>query len=114
MQEWHCKNDNAHLKRLAQWVPKLKAIGLDNIWVPPCCKASSPEGNGYDIYDLWDLGVRASLLNVQRLWYIHQSRCFATYLQEFDQKGSVATKWGTKEDLTNLIKVGKEHGVGIM
>lgn len=35
---------------------------------PAPTKADSPDGNGYGIYDLFDLG-------------------------EFDQKGSVATKW---------------------
>lgn len=37
-----------------------------------------PLGNGYDIYDLYDLG-------------------------EFDQKGAVATKWGTRQELEDLI-----------
>lgn len=35
-------------------------------------------GNGYDIYDLYDLG-------------------------EFDQKGAVPTKWGTKQELEDLV-----------
>ena len=52
------------------------------------CKGSSKTGNGYDIYDLYDLG-------------------------EFDQKGSVATKWGTKEELLRLAHTAKENGVGI-
>lgn len=55
---------------------------------PPGCKASSQQGNGYDIYDLYDLG-------------------------EFDQKGGVGTKWGTKEELLSLAKAGKEVGVGL-
>jgi alpha-amylase len=37
-------------------------------------------------YDIWDLG-------------------------EFDQKGSVGTKWGTKEDLLQAIKVARERGI---
>ncbi len=69
-------------------MPKLKAIGISNIWLPPGCKGSNPKGVGYDIYDLYDLG-------------------------EFDQKGSRGTKWGTKEELMELSKVAKEHGVGL-
>lgn len=80
--------DGKHWKRLLEALPKLKAIGIDNIWLPPGCKASSPNGNGYDIYDLYDLG-------------------------EFNQKGSRATKWGTKEELMELAKLAKESGVGL-
>jgi alpha-amylase len=39
-------------------------------------------GNGYDIYDLWDLG-------------------------EFDQKGARSTKWGSMEELRTLIQAAK-------
>lgn len=86
--EWNVPADNKHWKRLAAEVPKLKSIGIQNIWLPPLCKAANPEGVGYDIYDLYDLG-------------------------EFDQKGSRATKYGTKEELLELVKVAKEHNVGI-
>ncbi|KAF2011021.1 glycoside hydrolase family 13 protein [Aaosphaeria arxii CBS 175.79] len=86
--EWNVPADKAHWKRLATALPKLKAIGIDNIWLPPGCKASSPEGNGYDVYDLYDLG-------------------------EFDQKGGRATKWGTKEELQELCKIAREQGVGV-
>ncbi|KAK5004112.1 hypothetical protein LTR28_009332, partial [Elasticomyces elasticus] len=66
--EWNVPADGKHYQRLCGAIPGLKAIGINNIWLPPGCKASSPEGNGYDVYDLYDLG-------------------------EFDQKGSRATKW---------------------
>lgn len=48
----------------------------------------SPSGNGYDIYDLYDLG-------------------------EFDQKGSRPTKWGTKEELLGLLWLAQDLGVGV-
>jgi alpha-amylase len=69
-------------------LPGLKEIGIDNLWLPPACKASSDNGNGYDVYDLYDLG-------------------------EFDQKGSVRTKWGSKDELMELSKKAKELGVGL-
>jgi alpha-amylase len=69
-------------------VDALKGIGVSNIWLPPGCKAASPEGNGYDIYDLYDLG-------------------------EFDQKGGVRTKWGTKDELLQLSHHAKEKGIGL-
>lgn len=86
--EWNCPADGKHYQRLLKALPNLKACGIDNVWLPPGCKASSPEGNGYDIYDLYDLG-------------------------EFDQKGSVRTKWGTKEDLLALSKKAEELGMGL-
>ena len=46
-------------------------------------------GNGYGIYDLYDLG-------------------------EFDQKGSVATKFGTKDDLLSLSRKAKELGIDLL
>lgn len=62
--------------------------GIDNLWIPPGCKASSPSGNGYDVYDLYDLG-------------------------EFDAKGSVGTKWGTRQELLDLVNKANEIGLGI-
>lgn len=86
--EWYVPADHAHWRRLATALPSLKSIGVDNVWVPPGCKASSPQGNGYDIYDLYDLG-------------------------EFDQKGGVGTKWGTKAELMALISKAEEVGIGV-
>ncbi|KAF1998441.1 glycoside hydrolase family 13 protein [Amniculicola lignicola CBS 123094] len=86
--EWNVPADQKHWQRLIKALPNLKTIGVDNLWLPPGCKAASPEGNGYDIYDLYDLG-------------------------EFDQKGNRSTKWGSKEELLELCKLGKEQGVGI-
>ncbi|THC98303.1 hypothetical protein EYZ11_002236 [Aspergillus tanneri] len=86
--EWHIPNDQGHWRRLKQALPDLKAIGIDNLWIPPGCKAMHPAGNGYDIYDLYDLG-------------------------EFDQKGSRATKWGTKEELQSLAVCAQHHEIGI-
>ncbi len=44
--EWYVPADHAHWRRLEAQVPQLKATGVDNIWIPPGCKASSPQGNG--------------------------------------------------------------------
>jgi alpha-amylase len=86
--EWYVPADGNHWKRLRNALPDLKATGCDSLWIPPACKASSPNGNGYDIYDLYDLG-------------------------EFDAKGSVRTKWGTKKELLDLCRKANEVGVAI-
>jgi alpha-amylase len=49
----------------------------------------SPKSNGYDVYDLYDLG-------------------------EFEQKGARHTKWGTKEELVHLADTADKHGIGIL
>jgi len=55
--------------------PSLNEIGINMVWLPPAYKgASGGYSVGYDTYDLFDLG-------------------------EFDQKGSVATKYGDKAQL---------------
>lgn len=86
--EWYVPPDQKHWQRLSKAVPSLKAIGVNTMWIPPGCKASSPEGNGYDIYDLYDLG-------------------------EFHQKGSRSTKWGSKEDLMHLVDRAEEVGINL-
>lgn len=70
-------------------LPSLRAVGVNSLWLPPGSKAKDPESNGYDIYDAWDLG-------------------------EFDQKGSVPTKWGTKEDLMALAAESNKNGIGLV
>ena len=70
-------------------IPNLAALGVTSMWIPPACKAARPEGNGYDIYDLYDLG-------------------------EFEQKGTRATKWGSKEDLVRLAEVADRYGIGVL
>ncbi|RAL02187.1 alpha-amylase [Aspergillus ibericus CBS 121593] len=86
--EWHVPDDKAHWRRLQHALPGLQAIGVDHIWIPPGCKAMNPSGNGYDIYDLYDLG-------------------------EFDQKGARTTKWGTRQELEELVAHAQALGVGV-
>lgn len=86
--EWYVPDDHKHCKRIKDAIPGLKVKGIDNVWIPPACKASSPSGYGYDICDLYDLG-------------------------EFDTKGSVGTKWGMKKELLELCKKATATGVGI-
>lgn len=87
--EWHSPSDHKHWLRLRAALPSLANIGITELWLPPGSKAKDGESNGYDIYDAYDLG-------------------------EFNQKGSVPTKWGTKEDLVNLAIECKKHGVGLI
>jgi len=89
--EWYTESaaSHSHWKRLTTMLPYLKSIGIHMIWLPPGCKAAHADSTGYDIYDLYDLG-------------------------EFNQKNGRRTKWGTKEELLDLVAVAKKYDVGIM
>lgn len=84
--EWHLEADGKHWIRLKERAGRLKEAGIDAFWIPPVTKAITKDDNGYGVYDLYDLG-------------------------EFDQKGSIRTKYGTKEELMAAIKAC--HNVGM-
>lgn len=86
--EWNCPKDQKHWTRLASALPSLKSIGIDSMWIPPGCKGGWHGSNGYDIYDLYDLG-------------------------EFQQKDSKGTKWGTKDELVEMMDVAAKCGVAV-
>lgn len=76
--EWDSPADGGYYKFLKKNAKKIKDAGIDSLWLPPMCKGGGDQDVGYGIYDLWDLG-------------------------EFDQKGTVRTKYGTKEELLEAI-----------
>lgn len=66
---------------------KLRADGFTAVWLPPAYKGQSGIlDSGYAPYDLYDLG-------------------------EFDQKGTVSTKYGTKGQLIAAIEEIHKHGM---
>jgi alpha-amylase len=68
----------------------LAAMGLTDVWLPPAYKgASGGFSVGYDTYDLFDLG-------------------------EFDQKGTVATKYGDRSGLERACKALKGQGLRVI
>lgn len=84
--EWYLASDSMHYRRLKSQLERLKQLGVDQIWLPPGCKAGWQGSNGYDVYDAYDLG-------------------------EFDQKDSRRTKFGDKQDLIDLSKFA--HAIGV-
>ncbi|MGK3192220.1 alpha-amylase [Enterobacter soli] len=70
--------------------PNLNEIGINMVWLPPAYKgASGGFSVGYDSYDLFDLG-------------------------EFDQKGSVPTKYGDKAQLLEAIAALKSNDIAVL
>ncbi len=67
----------------------LRDLGITAAWFPPATKCDlGKEGRGYDVYDLYDLG-------------------------EFDQKGGIPTRYGTKEEYLNAIQKAQELGISV-
>lgn len=87
--EWYLPNDGGHWNKLTEEAVRLKGMGIDTLWLPPAHKGmSGSNSTGYDSYDLYDLG-------------------------EFDQKGSVRTKYGTREEFLNAIKAARKAGLKV-
>ena len=76
--EWYLPDDGKYYKDMITKLDHLKDMGVTAIWLPPVYKATGTNDTGYGTYDLFDLG-------------------------EFDQKGNVRTKYGTKKELKELI-----------
>ncbi|MDG4656964.1 alpha-amylase [Ectobacillus antri] len=86
--EWYLPNDGLHWKRLQNDSARLSGLGVTAVWVPPAYKGTSQADVGYGAYDLYDLG-------------------------EFNQKGTVRTKYGTKAELQAAIQSLHTNGVQV-
>jgi alpha-amylase len=87
---WYLPNDGNLWKQIKSDAPRLKEIGFTSIWFPPACKGShGGYSEGYDLYDLYDLG-------------------------EFDQNGSVRTKYGTRQEYMEAIDAVHENGMQVI
>ncbi len=85
--EWNCKADGSLWRELAARAIEIKNLGTTAIWMPPAYKGmSGGMDTGYGPYDLYDLG-------------------------EFDQKGSVRTKYGTKDEFIAAVKAVRDAGM---
>ncbi|MDN3550231.1 alpha-amylase [Mucilaginibacter aquaedulcis] len=87
--EWYYPADGSLWNHFKSESQRLKKIGIDTVWLPPAHKGMAGKlANGYDVYDIYDLG-------------------------EFDQKGSVATKYGTKQQLIEAVGAAKSAGLKV-
>lgn len=84
---WYLPADGLFWKQVAAEAPDLARAGVTALWAPPAYKGIGGGFDvGYGVYDMFDLG-------------------------EFDQKGSVRTKYGTREDY--LAAVAAVKGAGL-
>ena len=67
---------------------ELAAAGITALWLPPAYKGASQDDVGYGVYDLYDLG-------------------------EFNQKGTVRTKYGTRDQYLSAIAAAHRAGIQV-
>ncbi|MEH2297785.1 MAG: alpha-amylase [Nostoc sp.] len=86
---WYIPPDGNLWNEFKEKVKELADAGVTSVWLPPAYKGT---GGGYDVgygvYDMYDLG-------------------------EFDQKGSVRTKYGTKDEYIAAVKAAKDAGIRV-
>lgn len=87
--EWYLPADQSLWRQVAEDAIHLAARGVTGVWLPPAYKGQAGVDDvGYGVYDTYDLG-------------------------EFDQKGSVGTKYGTKEEYLAAIRALQDAGIQV-
>ncbi len=85
--EWYLECNQNLWNNLSNEAEKLSNLGITALWLPPAYKGIGGKDEvGYGVYDVYDLG-------------------------EFDQKGTIKTKYGSKEEYINCIKTLKQNGI---
>ncbi|MFT3902952.1 MAG: alpha-amylase [Niabella sp.] len=87
---WYSDGGGKFYGQLAGSADYLQDLGITAAWLPPAYKAAAGSDSvGYDPYDLFDLG-------------------------EFDQKGTIATKYGTKAQYLKAVQALREKGIQLI
>ena len=73
---------------LIQKMPELAEAGYTSLWLPPPAKGSSVFSVGYDLFDPFDLGDK-------------------------NQRGTTATKYGTKDQLIKVVQTAHQFGIRV-
>ena len=88
--EWYLPSDASLWRKIARRAKDLSEAGFTSVWLPPAYKCSSGiKDTGYAVYDLYDLG-------------------------EFNQKGTVPTKYGTKDEYLAAIHALQENQLYVL
>ena len=88
--EWYLKADSKHWLRVKKEAAAIRDAGITSVWLPPAYKgAGGVKDVGYAVYDLYDLG-------------------------EFNQKGTIPTKYGTKDEYLDAIKELRQQGIEVL
>jgi alpha-amylase len=69
-------------------MPEIAEAGYTSLWLPPPAKAGSGYSVGYDVFDAFDLGDK-------------------------NQRGTTATKYGTKAQLLQMVETAHRFGIRV-
>ncbi len=87
---WYTPNDGNWWNQCAAQAKNLANQGITHVYLPPAYKSALGNSEpGYAVYDLYDLG-------------------------EFDQKDTIRTKYGTKDEYLKCIKCFHEAGIQVI
>ena len=87
--DWYSGKDDQHWQHFKNEIPRLREAGFSAIWLPPAYKGTrGRDSEGYDVFDIYDLG-------------------------EFDQKGTVATRYGTKQEYVDAVNAARAAGLQV-
>ncbi len=87
--QWYTWGGGGHWDYLANLADELGKAGITAMWIPPPYKCDDPQNNvGYGPYDLYDLG-------------------------EYNQKESIRTKYGTRDQLLAAIRSLKKADIQV-
>ena len=91
---WNSNFKNRWSDYLTELAPRLKAAGIDAIWIPPSSKSGSPSSVGYSPFDLYDLGDK--------------------YQKGGSDSLTVRTRMGSKDELLRMIAVMHANGIEVI
>ena len=87
---WNNNYPNDWATYLSDLAPRLRAMGIDAVWVPPTVKNQNPTGSvGYAPFDHYDLGDKF-------------------------QCGSTPTRFGTKDAYLRMVAVLHANGIEVI
>ncbi len=86
---WYNPADGSLWRQTAERAKELADAGITALWLPPAYKGIGGGADvGYGVYDMYDLG-------------------------EFNQKGSVRTKYGTKDEYVSCVAALQKAGIQV-
>ena len=86
---WNSNFENSYANYLTELAPRLRELDINAVWVPPFVKNTGTNSVGYSPFDAYDLGDKY-------------------------QKGSVTTRFGTKDDVLRMIAVMHANGIEVI
>lgn len=94
---WDYWNNNFRFKwadYLTELAPRLKALGVDAVWIPPNLKNDGPGSVGYSPFDHYDIGDK--------------------FQKGETASDTVRTRSGTKDELLRMIAVMHANGIEVI